>query len=72
MGEEKNRKELLNRAGQEVLRAACATDAQTTIRPAANKAADMSAGIRMAEEAIDSGAATGKLEALAVFTKENG
>ena len=26
MGEEKNRKELLNRAGREVLRAACATD----------------------------------------------
>ncbi len=39
---------------------------------AADKANDISAGIRMAEEAIDSGAATGKLEALAVFTKENG
>ena len=39
---------------------------------AADKATDISAGIRMAEEAIDSGAATGKLEALAAFTKENG
>ncbi len=39
---------------------------------AADKASDFSAAIRMAEEAIDSGAATGKLEALAAFTKENG
>jgi anthranilate phosphoribosyltransferase len=39
---------------------------------AADKAADLSAGIRMAEEAIDSGAALGKLEDLAAFTQENG
>ena len=39
---------------------------------AAGQAADIFAGIRLAEEAIDSGAAAGKLNALAVFTKENG
>jgi len=39
---------------------------------AAGKAPDFSAGIRLAEEAIDSGAAAGKLEALAAFTRENG
>ena len=39
---------------------------------AAGKAADLPAGIRLAEEAIDSGASAGKLEALAEFTKENG
>jgi len=33
---------------------------------------DISEGIRLAEEAIDSGAAAGKLEALAAYTKENG
>ena len=38
---------------------------------AAGKASDISEGIRLAEEAIDSGAASGKLEALAAFTKEN-
>jgi len=39
---------------------------------AAGQAADISAGIRLAEEAIDSGAAAGKLDALAAFTRENG
>ena len=39
---------------------------------AAGQATDMSAGIRLAEEAIDSGAAAGKLDALAAFTRENG
>jgi anthranilate phosphoribosyltransferase len=33
---------------------------------------DIPEGIRLAEEAIDSGAAAGKLEALAAYTKENG
>ena len=39
---------------------------------AAGQATDISAGIRLAEEAIDSGAAAGKLDALAAFTRENG
>lgn len=39
---------------------------------AAGRATDLAAGLRLAEEAIDSGAASGKLEALAAFTKENG
>jgi anthranilate phosphoribosyltransferase len=39
---------------------------------ASGKVKDISEGIRLAEEAIDSGAATGKLEALAAYTKENG
>jgi anthranilate phosphoribosyltransferase len=39
---------------------------------ASGSAKDFPAGIRLAEEAIDSGAATGKLEALAAYTKENG
>jgi anthranilate phosphoribosyltransferase len=39
---------------------------------AAGQATDISAGIRLAEEAIDSGAAASKLDALAAFTKENG
>ena len=39
---------------------------------AAGKAADIPTGIRLAEEAIDSGAAIDKLKALAEYTKENG
>jgi anthranilate phosphoribosyltransferase len=39
---------------------------------ASGRVKDISEGIRLAEEAIDSGAATGKLEALAAYTKENG
>ena len=39
---------------------------------AAGKATDLPAGIRLAEEAIDSGAAINKLKALAEYTKENG
>lgn len=38
---------------------------------ASGRVTDISAGIRLAEEAIDSGAAADKLEALAVFTKAN-
>jgi len=38
----------------------------------AGKAADFPAGIRLAEESIDSGAARDKLESLAAFTTENG
>ncbi len=36
------------------------------------RAGDLSAGIRLAEEAIDNGAAMDKLEALIAFTRENG
>ncbi|MFZ0242001.1 MAG: anthranilate phosphoribosyltransferase [Desulfobacterales bacterium] len=39
---------------------------------AAGKAPDLTAGIRLGEEAIDSGAAAAKLAALATYTKENG
>ena len=39
---------------------------------AAEKAADLTAGIKMAEDAIDSGAALSKLNALVDFTQENG
>ncbi len=39
---------------------------------AAGKAGDIAEGIRLAETSIDSGAATGKLEALIHFTRENG
>ncbi|MFZ0610754.1 MAG: anthranilate phosphoribosyltransferase [Desulfobacterales bacterium] len=39
---------------------------------AAGKAPDLTAGIRLAEEALDSGAAAAKLAALVAFTKENG
>jgi anthranilate phosphoribosyltransferase len=39
---------------------------------ASGSAKDFPAGIRLAETAIDSGAAVGKLEALAAYTKENG
>jgi anthranilate phosphoribosyltransferase len=39
---------------------------------AAEKAADLTAGIKMAEDAIDSGAALAKLNALVDFTQENG
>lgn len=38
---------------------------------ASGRVTDISAGIRLAEEAIDSGAAADKLEALAVFTRAN-
>ncbi len=38
---------------------------------ASGRVADISAGIRLAEEAIDSGAAADKLDALAVFTRAN-
>lgn len=38
---------------------------------ASGRVTDISAGIRLAEEAIDSGAAADKLDALAVFTKAN-
>ncbi len=36
------------------------------------KAADLKAGIALAEEAVDSGAAMGKLDALAAYTRDNG
>ena len=39
---------------------------------ASGRAKDIPDGIRLAEEAIDSGAADGKLKALAAYTKENG
>jgi anthranilate phosphoribosyltransferase len=39
---------------------------------AAGKATDLPMGIRLAEEAIDSGAAIDKLKALAEYTKDNG
>jgi anthranilate phosphoribosyltransferase len=39
---------------------------------ASGRGKDIPEGIRLAEEAIDSGAAAGKLEALAAYTKENG
>ena len=39
---------------------------------ASGRVKDIPAGIRLAEEAIDSGAAAAKLEALAAYTKENG
>ena len=39
---------------------------------AAGKATDLPTGIRLAEEAIDSGAAIDKLKSLAEYTKENG
>jgi anthranilate phosphoribosyltransferase len=39
---------------------------------AAGKATDFAEGVRLAEEAIDSGAAAAKLDALAAFTRENG
>jgi anthranilate phosphoribosyltransferase len=39
---------------------------------ACKKAADLKAGIAMAEAAIDSGAAMGKLEALVAYTRDNG
>lgn len=38
----------------------------------AGRAQNVAAGIKMAEESIDSGAAKGKLAALAEFTQENG
>jgi anthranilate phosphoribosyltransferase len=39
---------------------------------ACEKAADLKAGIAMAEAAIGSGAAMGKLEALVAYTRDNG
>jgi len=39
---------------------------------ACQKAADLKTGIAMAEEAVDSGAAMGKLEALVAYTRDNG
>ncbi|MEE4114319.1 MAG: anthranilate phosphoribosyltransferase [Desulfobacteraceae bacterium] len=39
---------------------------------ACQKAADLKAGIALAEEAVDSGAAMGKLDALAAYTRDNG
>ena len=39
---------------------------------ACQKAADVKAGITQAEQAIDSGAAMGKLEALVAYTRDNG
>ncbi len=39
---------------------------------ACQKAADLKAGIALAEEAVDSGAAMGKLEALVDYTRDNG
>jgi anthranilate phosphoribosyltransferase len=39
---------------------------------ACQKAEDLKAGISMAEQAIDSGAAMKKLERLAEYTQENG
>ncbi|MBR9985032.1 MAG: anthranilate phosphoribosyltransferase [Desulfosarcina sp.] len=39
---------------------------------ACQKAADLTTGIALAEQAIDSGSAMGKLEALAVYTRDNG
>ena len=39
---------------------------------ACQKAADLATGIALAEQAIDSGAAMGKLEALASYTRDNG
>ncbi len=39
---------------------------------ACQKAADLTTGIALAEQAIDSGAALGKLEALVAYTRDNG
>ena len=39
---------------------------------ACQKAVDLATGIALAEEALDSGAAMGKLEALAAYTRDNG
>jgi anthranilate phosphoribosyltransferase len=39
---------------------------------AADKAANFQEGIKQAEKAIDTGAATGKLEQLAEYTRKNG
>jgi len=39
---------------------------------ASQKAADLTTGIELAEQAIDSGAAMGKLEALVAYTRDNG
>ena len=39
---------------------------------ACQKAADLTTGIALAEQAIDSGAAMGKLEALVAYTRDNG
>jgi anthranilate phosphoribosyltransferase len=39
---------------------------------ASQKAADLNTGIALAEQAIDSGAAMGKLEALVAYTRDNG
>ena len=39
---------------------------------ACQKAADLATGITLAEQAIDSGAAMGKLEALVAYTRDNG
>jgi len=39
---------------------------------ACQKAEDLTTGIKLAEQAIDSGAAMGKLEALVAYTRDNG
>jgi cytochrome c-type biogenesis protein CcmH len=51
---------------------AAATGLDNLADPAADKAASLAAGVPLAEAALDSGAATAKLEALVRFSRENG